>query len=330
MSRVIYYNYKATRELHELPEFQLAKFAGIVIPCFRSVFENHLDLAFNPVPLIPKNFNHSFEDVCISRAMELWSIGKPIRVWWSGGIDSTCVIASLFQTKSNNDKLIVYLSKDSVDEHPNFYSLLTKMDVELQWHSNQDYCFDNTDNWNGETLNVNGGGGDELFLSLTQSAGPDVIDVDDFFKNVDDHWFRHIRNREMLDVVEKIIDETEFKPETSWELFWWIAKITDDLGSAYFSPRFLENPNVLHLEHSFFYSKDFELWTLSNPYAGHKGTWKSYKWPIKKFIYDFDKDVDYFENKIKEPSLPIILKKRDTLPVRHRIVYEDGTSIRWN
>ena len=30
------------------------------------------------------------------------------------------------------------------------------------------YIFDNVENWNGKTINVNGGGGDELFISITE------------------------------------------------------------------------------------------------------------------------------------------------------------------
>ena len=35
----------------------------------------------------------------------------------------------------------------------------------------------------------------------------------------------------------------------------------------------------------------------------HKGTWLSYKYELKDFIYKFTKDADYRDNKVKVKSL---------------------------
>ena len=71
-----------------------------------------------------------------------------------------------------------------------------------------------------------------------------------------------------------------------------------------------------------------------NPSAGHNGTWNTYKWPMKKIIYEYDKDEDYFLQKIPEGSVPKIWKKwphyrPDSItPILNKIVYEDGTFVR--
>ena len=88
------------------------------------------------------------------------------------------------------------------------------------------------------------------------------------------------------------------------------------------SPKFLKDPSVYSLEHSFFYSKDFDLWAFANPYAGHE----SYKRPLKKFIYDFDKNKAHFEHKQKLSSLPYTWEGMHDF-IRNRIIYEDGTYV---
>ena len=59
-----------------------------------------LDLVKNPLPdnISPKPVG-AFDDLVIRRATELWDIGKPIRLWWSGGIDSTCALVGLLHNK---------------------------------------------------------------------------------------------------------------------------------------------------------------------------------------------------------------------------------------
>ena len=172
MSKVLYYSPGFFEELEEKPEYKLANFCGIITPCFRFSFLNSFDLNFDPVPEIPKDYNTTFEEVANCRAIELWNMDKPIRLWWSGGIDSTCALVALLNTKRLGDELIVYLSDRSYQENPNFYDKLISMKIPFQWHDSDNYIWDNVENWNGKTININGGGGDALFLSITEHKRP--------------------------------------------------------------------------------------------------------------------------------------------------------------
>tara|TARA_B110000503_G_scaffold93659_1_gene141232 strand:- start:231 stop:1202 length:972 start_codon:yes stop_codon:yes gene_type:complete len=322
VSKVLYYHCLSFPELVNKLEYKLANSFGILSPCFRLGFTNHFDINFDPVPDIPANFTPTFRELVNRRATELWDIGKPIRLWWSGGIDSTCALVGLLQTRRLDCNIIVYLSNKSVEENPDFYDILVKNKVKLQWHSLEDYMYDNTYNWNGETINVNGCGGDELFLSITDRT----LDIESFFKIKDTHW-SNIVGKFDYNTVEKYIELSPYKPETCWELLWWFSRTTDDLSSRYMSPRFLKDPSVYSLEHAFFYTKYFELWSISNPYAGHNGTPDSYKYPMKKYIYDFDKNENYLNHKKKISSLPYVWANRRSV-VYNKIVYEDGTYVR--
>jgi hypothetical protein len=329
VSKVLYYHLNSFPEISDRTEYKLAAFCALHSPRFRFGFDNYFDLVDNPFPEIPTNYTDTFEELVNRRAVELWDIGKPIRVWWSGGIDSTCALVSLLKTRRLDTNLIVYLSTDSVQENPRFYDLLVNKKVNLQWHSATNHPWRNLEMWNGETINVNGGGGNELFLAL-----PHSIDLETLFKIKDDHWMHIISNSDTLEVVNQHIKISPYKPETIWEFFWWMAKIIDDLSQIHISPRFLEDPSVYNLEYSFFTTDYFDLWSLMNPSAGHNGTWNTYKWPLKKIIYEYDKDEDYFLQKIPEGSVPKIWKKwshyrPDSItPIINKIVYEDGTFVR--
>ena len=134
MAKVLYYFTNSFPEFCNRPEYKLATSFGLHSPRFRIGFDNKLDLIENHLIDIPTNFTSTFEEVTNRRAEELWDIGKPIRLWWSGGIDSTCALVSLLKTRRLDTNLIVYLSTDSVQENPRFYDLLINNKVNLQWH----------------------------------------------------------------------------------------------------------------------------------------------------------------------------------------------------
>ena len=56
------------------------------------------------------------------RANELLSLSRPIAVMWSGGIDSTCVLAALIKNASEHNQIIVYHTNESIAENPEFYN----------------------------------------------------------------------------------------------------------------------------------------------------------------------------------------------------------------
>ena len=54
----------------------------------------------NPIPSTD-NWNMTFPEVCHKRAQELWGRTDDIRLWWSGGIDSTTSLTALTAAELN-------------------------------------------------------------------------------------------------------------------------------------------------------------------------------------------------------------------------------------
>ena len=58
---------------------------------------------------------------------------------------------------------------------------------------------------------------------------------------------------------------------------------------------------------------DYQLWSMNNNNNGEKMkglTLSTYKWASRKYIYSFDKNEYYFYNKIKMPSLPLLIARK--------------------
>ena len=72
------------------------------------------------VPLFIPSYKATFKDICIERASELVRTGKVLHVFWSGGLDSTCLLAAL-SFVAPRDQIIVHMTHDSIYESGNLY-----------------------------------------------------------------------------------------------------------------------------------------------------------------------------------------------------------------
>jgi len=54
-----------------------------------------------------------------------------------------------------------------------------------------------------------------------------------------------------------------------------------------------------------FDTEEFQLWSMNNPDSKIKDTMTSYKWPAKDYIFDYTKDSNYRDTKLKVGSLRI-------------------------
>ena len=91
----------------EMKEEELTLLARLVMCAMPIDRTNHLNKFHKNFAPIPTDFSdaQSWEYCCYTRAEELWNIGKPITLFWSGGIDSTAAFLSLRDTMSIGDKL---------------------------------------------------------------------------------------------------------------------------------------------------------------------------------------------------------------------------------
>ena len=86
------------------PIITVGQLVGAYMAVDRTGKFNPLDMMYEPIPVVNK-FNKTFEECCMDAAKNLWSLGKPIELFWSGGIDSSGALVALLETKSKNDVL---------------------------------------------------------------------------------------------------------------------------------------------------------------------------------------------------------------------------------
>jgi hypothetical protein len=276
------------------------------------------------------NFNMTYEDCCNERARYILDkskiLNKPITILYSGGIDSTLVLISFMKNLDQKDwrnNIIVALSPDSIVENPNFYYRHIRNNFNIISSDNIGSLLDNT------SIIVGGEHNDQLF-------GSDIIG--NIYREYDFDKIHHPYSREFItkwfvneempyeyanvwfDLLDKQIKtKAECEVKSNYQFFWWynfcfkwqnvffrMLTVVDDNKKHLITQDFVNN-SYYH----FYSSKSFQLWSMSNSDKKIMENWDSYKIESKKVIYDYNKDLDYFENKVKIGSLYKLFSQRD-------------------
>lgn len=282
-----------------------------------------------------KFINDRLSDIMDERATELLAIAnkqnKKIAVMWSGGIDSTAVLISFLRNTTNQEKknVVVLCSSSSIYENTNFY--LKHILKKLECINSADLTI--TNNFLNNHVLVHGDPADAIF-------GPSMPMYKNFLKENThmESWKKH--RAEIVKTLNNEINPSSRHELNSGYGDWIFDKISntiiesknDDYVSSvadwwwwtyfnfkwefsvcrplyYYRVRDYNNPIDKstfseYVKNTFFHTDKFQLWTYSNlkTLIGYNGM--NHKSLIKQYIYDYNKDENYFLNKKKIGSAP--------------------------
>ena len=290
----------------------LSELVRCPVPYDRTDEFNMYNYLIDPIPKVPEGWNRTFEEVILERAEEIWKLGRSVRVWWSGGIDSTVVLISFLRTKKPEHELIVFMGDPCKEENPNFYETIRNMDdVKIQWNNPSNLW--SFDNWTDGSINVTGEPGDPLYgtfvvenhIEEINSPWTDMLQWEDscYMYKEDDYRLDYHRSR-FMEFAEEYNKKCPFEIKNTFDFSWWLAfsiKWQWIVNRLYVQ---LPNPSKWDNMLSFYNFPEIQRWSIVNHDLKHKGSWKTYKWPSKEFIYNYNKDADYRDNKVKEKSIP--------------------------
>lgn len=272
-----------------------------------------------PMPQL-RPMKKTYEELCNERAQELLqraeSLGVTLYVFWSGGIDSTCVVVSLLKNATPVQKanIVVLLSEESMLENPNFYRDHIRGKLRIEPGIMAAYLF-----LGGNHLIVNGEHNDQLFGSdmvakLIKKYGESAMNKpysrDTIFGLFDDMTGDSAMTNFHMDIFERLRGAAPMPITTNHDFLWWINfclkwQLVHFFIWGYAGPRNIARLNMDYLKTNyapFYCTEEFQLWSMNNLDKRVKDTWRSYKWVTKDLIYDYTKDADYRDNKLKVGS----------------------------
>lgn len=288
---------------------------------FRNDIMNHPWID-SSMPDYDVNFNKSWADITDQRCQQLLKDhnNKYWLVLWSGGVDSTMILASILKnfTKDQLTQVHVALNRLSVYENPRFY---------------HDHILPNFHQLDSTTLIVDsnllekyyliyGEPADKLFtmggsvqkimldncsdLDRNIFSDPDVL-INQFTVEVDKtfaSWFYE-------SIVENI-KSVDIPIETYEDFFWWSGFNFNWIAAKIRSGRFLDDRNSQTYRNYFnnlifwFETHDYQRWAMrleNRRNGGKRGSHiGQYKLPAKQYIFDIDHNEYYFNFKLKSSS----------------------------
>ena len=207
---------------------------------------------------------------------------------WSGGIDSTVALISLIKT-GKTERINVLLSSASIEEYPLFFNSFIKDKLTYSVVEDPKLLF------NVKDINITGEIGDQIFGSAAILKAYDAGKLFNPYKE-------YISDKFLLK-LEKQLTKCPIELKTTFDFLWWFnfSMKYQNVQLRIYPSIQLPYGKVTH----FFDTTDFQLWSMNNPDKKIKDTPASYKFTAKDYIYDFTKDADYRDNKLKIGSLQL-------------------------
>lgn len=272
----------------------------------------------------------TFTDCADLRAKELIAKARylktPIAIMYSGGIDSTtalCSIAKQLTPAELKNEVIVYMSQASINEYAKLYINFIRPNCTTR--SSEHF----SEIMNGQYLVIGGEHGDQMFGSdviarVNRMYGGKKMHETftwDFFVE----FFMSVGiSRESCKAWFRLLDDhaknAPCEVKTIAQFLWWFNFIFK-WQSVYFMgllrvPRAQRAQITQHFcttyFHQFFSSTEFQIWSMRNTSSKIGDTFSTYKHVAKALIYEFTKDAEYRDEKMKLGSLSQLFVQRDT------------------
>lgn len=283
--------------------------------------------------------------IMLERASELWNVGRPINVFWSGGIDSTAMLVALMMTNNNwNNQLHITTTQRSItEEYPKFFedylsgSNVTVVDGDRMLH--RDFYSDDEVNLTGDLADQLFGSGfsqryvgqfdkAQLHTPLAQIRSQlfeRATTIGTSRLNTVTRWPRHrvtnvlphinslslsiqlthlVSEDQFLTWVDNHLSRAPFKLNTLYDMMWWLNFTLKWTEKKYRLVGILGDSSIEPSASVFFDTPDFQWWSMTHHHEKiQPSDWKTYKQPLKDFIFSFTNDDQYRTNKTKEVSL---------------------------
>jgi len=278
------------------------------------------------VPAFLPDFSLTLDEVMERRVAELRARHPRLHLLWSGGIDTTASLSAFLRVVGTGGGeweaagLSVHYSQRSIDENPRFFERFVR---HLPGGSFEGHVRDFVD---GAKVVVTGEPADMLFGTTWMSrafrfARTEGGEPNPTWYALDQPWERVIpevirmhglltpgvgREERWLQWIRPFIDKSPIPIETVFDFCWWVVfalKWQHDMVRTFLNRKRVTQELWDSVEH-FYVTEEWQQWSYHNHHRKmlDPGVWASYKEPLKRYIYDFDGDPEYYAAKIKVPS----------------------------
>jgi len=256
-----------------------------------------------------------------TRAQEIIKRDQPIKLFWSGGIDSTLTVSAILTEYKHTDQIELYHTCESIRENPYFYDYIKKFNVRTRmWSDDWVNKFDSQD------LIITGTSSDEITGSLDRSF------YDEYSTWLNQPWQIFFKTKGHSDSFitrcEQLFSESQSPIETVFDARWWFYFYIRHTHWARRDWDYnLENDFANNIV-QFFNCDAFDSWSMLNKEQLIGSEYRHYKQPFKEIIYQYwdNKEFLVHKEKVNSPvSARWILKKMSKFNQQYLFIYKTNT-----
>jgi hypothetical protein len=271
------------------------------------------------MPEYDSGFSMTYEECCQAQVRNILDrqqdLDIPIRLLYSGGIDSSLILVSFIKEISlaeTEKRIQLVMSTDSIEENPWLWEKIIRRS-KFQIIGSERHAGD----WGTDRLLVGGEFNDQIlgsdiYRDLVRWKGDGILNKP---------WTETLLTEWCLEKGLKIDDAEHWSNlfaehiknarcpiETTADWWWWI-NFSCKWASVYFRIlSYARNNGVIDADYlenyyfQFYGTQEFQKWSMRDRTHKHQGTFLSYKFHARNLVADFLGD-DRYRNKIKRGSL---------------------------
>jgi hypothetical protein len=265
---------------------------------------HYLNMApIHPMPAYDPSFKKSFEDVVKERVDEIISLNKKIKICWSGGLDSTFVLFTLYNAVNDKSQIEVYGTYSSVIESGDVFDLFVKDKIPFKISI---FPTEEVKNISEDCIWVTGFQGNQLFGPTDNFFAGDRPTA--FFhhtlgtkETIYENYRKNI-NQELLEFLQPAIDASPRKIETVADLRWYCIFNMDWYNGLYAMKGEMTAEKMKSVYH-FFDTEEFQKWAIhtKDPWTKVPGNPNTHRWQMREALTEYGLDK-YAREKTKAIS----------------------------
>jgi hypothetical protein len=275
------------------------------------------------LPEYDSNFNLSYQDCCRLRVTELIkhqdALNVPIRLMYSGGIDSSLILASFIEqlgVAESSKRIELLLEQESIHENPWMWQKF------IRPHFNIIDSDKYGANWSPDNIIVGGEGNDQLmgsdiYRDIVKWGGDGILYQPWTEESIRKYFQYKGLTPEEENLWYELLSEHVWRAPCPVETiadFWWWINFSCKWATVYYRMMFYaqntNNINESYLNNyyqQFFNTPEFQKWSMIDREHKHQGNFITYKFHARELIATIINAPEYL-NKIKKGSLSHITK----------------------
>lgn len=272
--------------------------------------------------------NLSLDKAFSSRVAHYLALGQPINLLWSGGADSSAMVAAFLKHSRTVDQLRLIYSPHSMYENRKFFDHVTRTYPKL---STQDISGDFYVTHELDGVMVTGHGGDEYTSSLDKSFF-DAVGSAGLQQPWQDYFYQRTKNDVLIEFCKKYFALAGRPIQTILEARWWFYLATKTQVYIPTDSSFISQTDRIKRFSGFFDCEEFEnyIWHNTDKIIEPSKDYTSYKKFLRHYVYQFNGDIDFLENTEKKSSMQFQYyrwKKIELNDLRWICILDDGSVI---